>query len=612
MRSENFASDRRKSIIYLVIAAAFSLLLFKLFQMQIIEYHSYDEKSANNSIKAIEQIPLRGIFYDRNMNVVVNNIPAYTVRITPADYSKKLNRLLETVLDVDSGYINKILKGNKMYSKYIPVRIKRGVDFKVVSWLEENSEHLPGVDYIVEMQRGYPDGVRGSQMFGYTKEVSLQLLQRDSTGYYKPGDYAGSSGIEKAYENLLRGEKGNNYILVDSKRKEIGKFKNGDADVPSVKGDDLVLTIDSYVQKIAEAELKGKRGAVVAIEPKTGEILALASAPDFDLNQFSYVTSKDYMEKLYNDPAKPFFNRATMSAKPPGSTFKPLEAIAALDMGVINTSTTFTCRGGGIFYGRFFKCDAVHGTLNVVHAIEHSCNNFFYNLIYKIGIDKWHEYALRFGFGQETHLDIGSETAGMIPDSKYYEKLYGPNWPKSIMASLGIGQGEVNVTPIQLAQYCSLIANDGVSYSPHLVKGYIDNLTHKFIALHNSKKIDVHIDKKIFDIVKQGMFLVVNGSGTAAGSRIKDIQMAGKTGTAQNPHGRDHAWFMGFAPFDDPKIAVVVVIENAGFGATWAAPIAKKIVEAYLKPDEYKNELKTDDKVALNQSQKTEKTPNAN
>ncbi len=589
MRSESFASVQRKTIIFIILVGTISLLSFRLFQMQIIENVKYSEKAANNSIKAIEEIPLRGIFYDRNMNVVVNNVPAYTLRITPADYDKKLTPLLETVLGVEPGYINKILSTHRIYSKFIPVRIKRGIDFKVVSWLEENSEHLPGVDYIVEMQSGYPAGIRGSHMFGYTKEITPKLLEKHKE-YYQPGDYIGYSGIEKAYEKFLRGKKGYTYMMVNSKRKEIGRFKNGAEDIPSIKGNDLELSIDEDVQRVAEEQLKGRRGAAIAIEPKTGEILALASAPDFDLNEFSYVTSKEYLQKLYSDPDKPFFDRATMSAKPPGSTFKIVEAIAALDMGVINTSFTVTCRGGQTFYGRYFKCDAVHGTLNVVHAIEHSCNVFFYNLIYKIGMDKWDDYVRRFGFGQITHIDIGDEATGFIPTPNYYIKRYGPDWPKSIMASLGIGQGEVNVTPIQLAQYVALIANDGVTYTPHLVKGYFENKTRKFIPF-SYKKIDVGINKKVFDIVKEGMFLVVNGSGTAVGIKSKEIQIAGKTGTAQNPHGKDHALFIGFAPFDNPKIAVAVVIENVGFGATYAAPVAKKMIEAYLLKNTLKKEV---------------------
>lgn len=586
MKSENFASLKRKTIVYSIIVGCFLLFIFRLFQMQIIQYKTYDEKSADNSIKSIEQIPLRGILLDRNGEVIVNNIPAYTLRITPAYYDRKLNKLLEAVLNVEPGYINKILYNNRVYSKYVPIRIKRGVDFKVISWYEENSEDLPGVDYIVEMQRGYPDGIMGSHMFGYTKEVSPQQLKKDN--YYKPGDYIGYSGIEKQYESYLRGEKGYNYVLVDSKRKEIGKYKNGFDDIPSVKGEDLVLSIDADVQRVAEQELKGKRGAVVAIEPKTGEVLALVSAPDYDLNEFSYVTSKEYLQKLYNDPDKPFFNRATMSTKPPGSTFKILSSIAALDLGVIDTNTTFYCPGY-FTYGRVFKCDGVHGRLNVEHAIEKSCNVFFYNLIFKIGIDRWAEYARRFGFTRETGIDIGEEIPGFVPDSKYYEKIYGVNWPRSIMASLGIGQGEVNVTPVELAQFAALVANDGHSYTPHIVKGYLENGSKKFVPF-KFKAINVGINKKVFDIVKRGMYLVVNGAGTASASRSKEIQIAGKTGTAQNPHGKDHALFIAFAPYKNPKIALSVVIENVGFGATYAAPIAKKLIETYLLKDKTKKE----------------------
>ncbi len=574
MSSENFASSERKSIIYFTIAGIFILVLIRLFQMQIIEYSAYEEKAASNSIKAIEQVPLRGIFYDRNMNVVVSNVPAYTLRITPARYDKKLTPILEAVLGVKPGYINKILRENRGYSKFIPVRIKRGIDFKVVSWLEENEEHLPGVDYVVEMQRGYPAGIRGSHMFGYIREITPELLEKYK-GYYEPGDYIGYSGIEKTYEKILRGKKGYKYVLVDAQRKEIGRFKDGKDDIPSVKGNDLVLGIDEDVQRVAEEALKGKKGAAVAIDPKTGEILALASAPDYDLNQFSYVTSRDYLKKLYRDPDKPFFNRATMAALPPGSTFKIAEAVAGLNDGVITIDNTFTCRGGQTFYGRYFKCDAVHGTLNVVHAIEKSCNVFFYNLIYKLGMKRWYKYVREFGFGQKTHIDIGDESPGFIPNAEYYVKRYGKDWPRSIMASLGIGQGEVSVTPIQLAQYCALIANDGVTYTPHVVRGYLTNKTHKLVPF-SFKKIDLGISKKVFDIVKRGMYLVVNGAGTAVNIKSNKIQIAGKTGTAQNPHGKDHAWFIGFAPFDNPKIAVAVLVENAGFGATWAAPIAKK------------------------------------
>ena len=590
MTSINFASSKRRTIVYVILIATFAILVFRLFQMQIIQQKTYDEKSADNSIKAIEQIPLRGAFLDRNGKIIVSNIPAYTLRITPANYDRSLNKILETVLDVDSGYIDKILYNNRIYSKYIPVRIKRGIDFKVVSWLEENSQHLPGVDYIVEMQRGYEPGIMASHVFGYNKEISPEQLEKDD--YYKPGDYVGNNGLEKTYEKFLRGTKGYDYVLVDSKRREIGKFKDGVDDIPSKKGRDLQLTIDSDVQRVAQEELEGKRGAAVAMDPKTGEILAMVSAPEYDLNKFSYVTSREFLNKLYKDPDKPLFNRATMSVKPPGSTFKLLSALAALDMGIITTETTIYCNGG-FTYGRYFKCHGgPHGSLNVIHAIEKSCNTFFYNLIYRIGLDNWAAYAKRFGFGKKTGIDIGEEVAGLIPDSQYYENIYGPNWPRSIMASLGIGQGEVSVTPIQLAQYVSLIANDGKTYVPHLVRGYIDNKTKKIVPFEY-KEITTGVKKEAFDIVKQGMFLVVNGAGTATSIRMNDIKIAGKTGTAQNPHGKDHAFFVCFAPFENPKIAIAVVVENAGFGSTYAAPIAKKMIEAYLQKDKLKKEIKT-------------------
>lgn len=588
MSENSFASSKRRSIVYFILITTFAVLVFRLFQMQIVQQKTYDEKSVDNSVKPIVQIPLRGIFLDRNGEVLVSNIPAYTLRITPANYDRNLNKLLETVLEVEPGYVDKILYNNRIYSKYIPVRIKRGIDFRVVAWIEENSEHLPGVDYIVEMQRGYPAGIMASHIFGYNKEITpLQLEKEDE--YYKPGDYVGHNGLEKTYEKLLRGTKGYNYVLVDSKRKEIGKYHEGTKDISSIKGHDIVLSIDADVQRVAEKEFKDKKGAVVAIEPATGEILAILSSPEYDLTRFSYVTSKEFLNKLYRDEDKPLFNRATMSVKPPGSTFKLLAAIAALDMGVITPETKIYC-GGGFTFGRYFKCHGgPHGYLTVEHAIEKSCNTFFYNLIYKIGLDKWAEYAKKFGFNSKTGIDIGEEVAGLIPDSRYYEKIYGPKWPRSIMASLGIGQGETSVTPIQLAQYVALIANNGKSFAPHLVKGYIDDKTRKFIPFEFNE-INTGVKQEALDIVKQGMFLVVNGYGTASWIRMKDIKIAGKTGTAQNPHGKDHALFVCFAPFEKPEIAIAVVVENVGFGSTYAAPIAKKMLEAYLLKDKRKKE----------------------
>jgi penicillin-binding protein 2 len=588
LKTEKFGSLKRRTIIYGVIISTVIILTGRLFQMQILNRIEYDKKSTDNSIKSLELQPLRGVFYDRNYKVLVSNNPAYTLRVTPAYYDTSLNKVLESVLGTEQGYIKNLLQKNRIYSKFLPVKVRRGVDFNVIAWFEENSEHLPGVDYIIEMQRYYPAGIIASHTFGYTKEISPEQLAREKE-FYKPGDYVGHNGIEKTYEKLICGTKGFSYVLVDSKQRRIGQYQNGREDIFPKKGNDLVLSIEASAQKIAEEEFKGKKGALVAIEPTTGEILAIVSSPDYDLNRFSFFTPKSFLDSVYSDPFTPLFNRATMSAHPPGSTFKMLSAIAALDMGIINTSWTVTCTGG-FTYGRYFKCHGSHGTVNVVSAIEKSCNTFFYKLIYKIGLNNWKEYATRFGFGNITGIDLTEEVPGLIPDENYYIKRYGDNWPRSIMASLGIGQGEVSVTPLQLAQYVSLIANNGKTKTPHVVKGYIDAETEDFVPLEY-KEINTGVSQTALDIVKEGMFLVVNGHGTATSIRLPDIEICGKTGTAQNPHGNDHAWFVGFAPYGNPKIAIAVLVENAGFGSTHAAPIAQKVIQAYL--NSFKGENKT-------------------
>jgi len=573
----------RKTFIYILLGIIVSVFFMRLFQMQILDQKNYEDKSKVNSIRRIEQIPLRGVFYDRNLKLLVSNNPAYTLRITPSEYDKKLNGLLESVLDVEEGYIDKILHNNRAYSRYIPIRIKRGIDFKVIAWLEENLDRLPGVDYIVEMQRNYLDSISGTHLYGYSKEIGPKQLEAEKD-YYSPGDYVGSTGIEKFYEKELRGKKGYKCVLVDSRRKEIGPFKDGKEDVVSVKGKDLVLSIDADVQRAAEEALRGREGAAVAIEPKTGEVLAFVSMPEFDLNQFSYVTPRDYYRELSTDSRHPLFNRVVQSFNPPGSTFKIMAAMAALEEGIIDTNTTIFC-GGGFNFGRFYKCHGAHGSINVIHAIEHSCNTFFYQLIFKIGLNRWADYARKFGFGKKTGIDIGQEyLSGLVPDENYYVSHFGKNWPKGAMVSLGIGQGELNVSPIQLAQYVALIANNGKTYTPHIVKGYLDDKTKKVVPF-SFKEVSVPLSQRTYDVAKRGMTLVVQGSGTGAALRIPDVKFAGKTGTAQNPHGKDHALFIAYAPVDDPKIAIAVIVENVGFGATHAGPVAKRMIEAYLSAD---------------------------
>jgi len=582
MDDTSFGSAFRKRILYLIVIGFFAASVIQLFNMQIIQQPRYSEKSDENSVKPIYEAAPRGILYDRNHQVLVGNKPSFTLRITPSKYDKKLSPYIEAILGVSPGYVDNILKQNEGYSKYIPRKIAKDVNFKVISWYEENSSKLPGVDYVMETQRDYSFGVTGSHIFGYSKEIPLEILQKRKDEY-DMGDEIGFAGLEKTYEDILRGDKGIKYMLVDSRQKTIGRYKNGNEDVSTIKGYDLILTIDKNAQNVAESAFKDKRGAAVAIDPSTGEILAFVSAPQYDLNDFAKVTSSEIWHNLNNDPDRPMFNRASMSIYSPGSTFKMVSAIAALEDGIVDTTFRLTCSGGFQFGNRYFKCEHVHGVMNIITSIEHSCNTFYYQLILKNGLDRWHDYAVKFGFGKKTGIDIPEETAGLVPSTQYYDKVFGKTgWTKGFLVSLGIGQGELSVTPIQLAQYAALLANYGQSATPHFLKGYVETKTNKFVET-KPNTYDINISRKTFEIVRRAMYYVVNRAGTAVSIKNADIVIAGKTGTAQNPQGKPHAVFVAFAPYNNPKIAVAVIVENAGFGSVAAAPIARDIIKAYLQ-----------------------------
>lgn len=582
MNDNNFGTLLRRRIIFLIIVGFVFIVIVQLFSMQIIDQPAYSTKADENSVKPIYQTAPRGIFFDRTKQVLVGNKPSFTLRITPADYDHKLNPFIEAILGVRDGYIKSILGQNEQYSKFIPRRIAKDVDFKVIAWYEENASKLSGVDYIIETQRDYSFGITGSHIFGYSKEIPANILQIRKNEY-SMGDEIGFSGIEKTYEDIIRGEKGVKYVLVDSHQKTIGRYREGEEDKESIKGYDLILTLDKDAQRVAEESFKGKRGALVALEPESGEILAFISAPEFNLQDFATVTSNDVWTKLNTDEEKPMFNRATMSIYSPGSTFKMLSAVAALEEGLIDKTFKVHCSGGYHYGDRYFKCLHTHGTVNITTAIEKSCNTFFYQLVLKLGIDRWSSYSSMFGFGKKTGIDIPEEIAGILPSKKYYEKVFGVDrWPKGILLSLGIGQGELSVTPIQLAHYIALFGNYGKSAQPHFLKGYIETKTGKYTEIFPRHQ-NLNISKRAFDIVRHAMYKVVHGAGTASNIRLPDIAIAGKTGTAQNPHGDDHAVFIGFAPYENPKIAIAVIVENAGFGSVSAAPIARDVIKAYLQ-----------------------------
>jgi len=363
----------------------------------------------------------------------------------------------------------------------------------------------------------------------------------------------------------------------------LGPLDGGRRDIPSKEGFDLNLSVDFGLQTLAESLMTNYRGALVAIDPNDGGVLALVSKPDFEPSVFSGVTSVEVWNQLNNDPEKLLFNRATMTRYPPGSTFKMVIAAAALQEGIIDEHYRIRCNGAFRFGNKIFKDMHVHGSVDVVEAIQRSCDVFFYQLVLKIGLDKLNEYSRRFGFGQLTYVDIGEETAGLIPSTEYYNRVYGKGkWTQGYIVSLGIGQGEVGVSPLQMARYAAWLANGGTLLQPHAVNSVRNKRTNKLDVI-DYKETSVGIDSSVMRLIREGMRRVVEmPGGTGGAARIRGIQSGGKTGTAQNPHGRDHAWYIGFAPFDHPKIAIAVMLENAGMGGAIAAPIAGKVMQRYI------------------------------
>ena len=582
---EEIGAPSRKRVLTIVIVMVFVLLLLRLYQLQLLYHTEFGKKSDENSVRTIIKEPVRGYFFDRNGYLIVDVGPAYSITVTPASFNTSMLSLLSSLLRIDPMVIQDRINHGRLFSRFSPVSIKRDVDFKTLSAVEENLYQLPGVACEIESKRIYPFHVRAPHLLGYCKEITDAQLAKVGSAYQQ-GDIIGSSGLEASYETFLRGEKGYEFISVNSKGQLLEPFEGGKRDIPSKEGFDLCLSVDIGLQMLAESLMTNYRGALVAIDPNDGGVLAMVSKPDFDPSVFSGVTSVEVWNQLNTDPDKLLFNRATMTRYPPGSTFKMVVAAAALEEGIIDEHYRITCGGAFRFGKKVFKDAHVHGSVNVVDALQRSCDVFFYQLVLKIGLDKLYEYSKKFGFGQLTNFDIGEETAGLIPSKEYYDRVYGKEkWTQGNLVSLGIGQGEIGVSPLQMARYAAVLANGGTLLQPHAVNAIYNKRTNsKDIIDH--KESSVGIDSSVMRLIREGMRRVVEAPGGTGGlARIPGIISGGKTGTAQNPHGKDHAWYIGFAPFDHPKIAIAVMLENAGFGGTVAAPIAGKVMQKYIFGD---------------------------
>jgi len=582
-QQDDIAVYGKRRTMYAVIGLMFLFFFARLFQLQMFYSEEYGRKSEENSIRTIPKEPVRGYIFDRNGTLVVDNRPAFSVTIMPFEFDKHMIDYLSRLLSLDPEFIRDRLKKGEAYSRFAPVKIKRDIDFRALAALEENRDRLPGVDCQVESKRWYTTRALASHTLGYTKEISESQM-KVQVDEYAPGDVVGSAGLEARYEPTLRGQKGAEFSTVNVRGQVIGRFDNGKNDVPAVEGNDLILTMDFGLQAFAESLMTGRRGAFVAIDPNDGGILAMVSKPDYDLSTFSGVTPPEIWRSLNDDEAAPMFNRATLTRYPPGSTFKMLLAIAALETASITPAWRVNCGGSFRVGNKVFKDLHVHGGVDLVNAIRVSCNVYFYQVMMKTGLDAWSHYGEEFGFGQLTGIDIYEENPGLLPSTAYMDKRYGKSgWTRGFLPSLGIGQGELGVTPLQMACYAAALATKGEYRQPHIARAIVTKSPRSVDTLTFQSR-HIEVSENTWNVVREGMRRVVEEPGGTGGmARVPGIQSAGKTGTAQNTHGPDHAWYVGFAPYDNPRIAVAMLVENAGFGGTQAAPLAGLCIERYLK-----------------------------
>jgi penicillin-binding protein 2 len=583
----NINKEQRARIGFALVLVALLIIFGGLIYHQIIRHSYFVEQSENNRIRVQPIIPKRGLIYDRNMQVIADNRLSYTVSIVPFESIDGVTiPRLAGLLDMDTLTIEKRAKANYI-SRYIPAPIKRGQGIEIVSVLEERDHDYPGITYGVESVRQYAQDISAESFIGYVGEISEEELAAGTYKDARPGSLVGKKGIEKTYDRLLRGLEGTEYIEVSARGRIVGRSMARERIAP-VPGSDLILTIDKDLQQFIVANFDSVQccGAVIVIDPGSGEVLGMASFPHFDPNIFSGVISPEAWQLVVADPNHPLLNRPMAGLYPPGSTAKLLTAGAALETNSITEEYLLKpCLGGMQFGNRFFRCwdSRGHGRLNVFHAIEQSCDVYFYQVGQLLGVNVWSEYAHKCGFGRKTDIDIPGELSGIVPSTNYYDSIYGPrNWSPYLVLNLAIGQGEFTVTPLQLGQFFCGLACDGKVYRPHLLKSII----HPDGTIEEIKPVlsfMLPFSHRTLDILDRSLDLVVNGDrGTARGLRRSHFRIGGKTGTAQNPHGEDHSWFVGMAPAESPQIVVVGLVENAGHGSEVAAPLVGKIIDHYL------------------------------
>lgn len=585
--------DSGKSTKLLIGLTAVALVLTaKLFYIQIID-DRYKINADNNAMVYSVIYPTRGLIYDRNGKILVGNAISYDIMVTPSEVREFDTAALAGLLGTDTTYIREKMAEFR--------RRRRSIGFQSVALMKlvrpeqyavfsEQAYRFPGFYGVPRTIRKYPYNA-GGNLLGYVSEVDQDYIRRHP-GEYKAGDYAGKTGIEATCEQYLRGSKGYNIYLRNALNKIESSYKDGEYDKDAVPGEDIMTTIDAELQHYGQELMDNKTGSIVAIEPSTGEILALVSSPGIDVEQLADIGK--YYKSIASDPNKPMFNRAVQSPYPPGSVFKMVNGLIGLQEGVFTPQTRYPCQMGYHFGNHKVGCHAHRSPVDFSESIMMSCNAYFCNVFRNIlengrykstaeAFSKWEAYVRSFGFGSGLGSDFPSELGGFVPSASYYDKIYGRNrWRSTTVISLSIGQGELGCTPLHLANLCATLANRGYYYTPHIIKDYG---THSIDPKYRKRNYTL-VDTVYFPEVIDGMYRAVNSGygsgGTASVAAVEGLDICGKTGTAQNPHGDDHSVFICFAPRDNPKIAVAVYVENGGSGARWAAPIASLVVEKYL------------------------------
>ena len=582
----------RKNKLLIALVAVALILLGKIFYIQIINT-KYKKDASNNSMVYNYIYPPRGVIYDRNREILVSNEICYDILVTPREITSVDTLALADALDISADFVRERLAYYKKYRSKIgfqSLTFLKQVSPEVYSRFAEEAYRFPGFKAQVRSTRQYPFNA-GGNLLGYISEVDADYIKNHPE--YRAGDYVGKTGLEATMEEELRGVKGYHIYLRDSHNQVQSAYADGAEDKAAEPGHDVVSTIDAHLQQYGQQLMEGKVGSVVAIEPATGEILAMVSSPGIDVDVLSDI-GKHYAE-IAKNPRKPMFNRTVMASYPPGSVFKLINGLIGLQEGVLTTENAYPCYSGYYYSGDHkLGCHSHSSPLRLLDAIATSCNGFFCFVLRNIlenkkyaniseAFDKWREYVLSFGFGQKLGSDFPSELGGNIPTSNYYNKIYGKNrWRFPTIVSLSIGQGEIGATPLQIANLAATVANRGYYYIPHIIKDSEGiTIDERFKERHYTM-----VDTSYFKLAVKGMYMAVNGGGsagaTALNAKIPGIDVCGKTGTAQNPHGKDNSVFICFAPMDNPKIAIAAYVENAGFGATWALPVASLMVEKYL------------------------------